>query len=115
MSPLPCWRPRNVLARMNRARNFPEGTDPSSRHAAMIATALIRRGEYSMLVDEPEHCGISIAVTVELLWKARRDGVRLRGKLRHTQQSWNFASQSWTKEVDELNAEISRLRSLIPP
>jgi hypothetical protein len=63
---------------MNRARNFPTGTDPSSRHAAMIATALIRRGNYSMLIEEPEHCGISIAVTVELLWKARREIDRLR-------------------------------------
>ena len=77
---LPCWRPRNVLARMNRARHFPEGTDPSSRHAAMIAEALIRRGEYPMLIEEPEHCGISIAVTVELLWKARREMARLREK-----------------------------------
>lgn len=76
---LPCWRPRNVLARMNRARNFPVGTCSASRHAALIAEELIRRGEYPMLVDEPEHCGISIAVTVELLWKARAEINRLRG------------------------------------
>jgi hypothetical protein len=44
----------------------------------MIATALIQRGEYPMLAEEPEHCGISIAVTVELLWKARREIERLR-------------------------------------
>jgi hypothetical protein len=79
--PLPCWRPRNVLARMNRARNFPVGTDPSSRHAAMIAEALIRRGEYSMLLSEPEHCGVSIAATVEMLWKARAEIAALRSRL----------------------------------
>lgn len=78
---LPCNRPRNVLARMNRARDFPKNTDSASRHAAMIATALINRGEYPMLTDEPEHCGISIAVTVEMLWKARREIDRLKAKL----------------------------------
>ena len=86
IEPLPCWQPRNVLGRMNRARNFPAGTDPSSRHAAMIAEALIRHGEYPMLADEPQHCGISIAVTVELLWKARREIDRLREKLAKVSQ-----------------------------
>lgn len=76
-NPLACWRPRNVLARMRRARNFPEGTDPASRHAAMIAEALMT-GRRDLLDDEPVHCGVSIGVTVELLWKARAEIVRLR-------------------------------------
>ena len=46
----------------------------------MIATELIRRGEYPMLTEEPEHCGTDIAVTVELLWKTRREIERLRKK-----------------------------------
>ena len=46
-----------------------------------MATELIRRGEYPMLIDEPEHCGISIAVTVEMLWKARREIERLKKEL----------------------------------
>ena len=77
---LPCWRPRNVLARMNRARNFPSVTCPASRHAAMIAEALMTGGR-DLLDSEPEHCGISIAVTVELLWKARREIDRLKKQL----------------------------------
>ena len=47
----------------------------------MIAEALIRHGEYPLLLDEPEHCGISIAVTVELLWKARAEIVALKSQL----------------------------------
>ena len=78
---LPGWRPRNVIARMNRARNFPTMTDPASRHAAMIATALMRGHGYPMLAEEPEHCGVSIGVTVELLWKARAEIARLRTQL----------------------------------
>lgn len=48
----------------------------------MIATELIRRGKYPMLIDEPEHCGISIAVTVELLWKARAEIAALKARIR---------------------------------
>lgn len=79
---LPCWRPRNVLARMNRARHFPTNTDPSSRHAAIIAEALMRGRGYPMLSEEPEHCGVSIGVTVELLWKARLEIAKLRRLVR---------------------------------
>lgn len=86
-SPLPCWRPRNVLARMNRARNFPTNTCSSSRHAAMIAEALMLRGKYAMLDDEPEHCGVSLGVTVELLWKARAENARLREQLKRLRAS----------------------------
>ena len=80
---LPCWQPRNVIARMDRASDwaFPRFTDPSSRHAAMIARALMQRGEYPMLTDEPEHCGVSIGVTVTQLWKLKRENARLKALL----------------------------------
>lgn len=79
---LPCWKPRNVIARMDRARNAPICvTDPSSRHAAMIARALMQGGKFPMLTEEPAHCGVSLGVTVELLWKARREIADLRRQL----------------------------------
>lgn len=78
---LPSWAPRNVLARMNRARQRAPTNYPAARHAAMIAEGLMRRGEYPMLSDEPEHCGISIGVTVELFWKALAENARLKAKL----------------------------------
>ncbi len=73
---LPCWRPKNVMARMDRAR-AKTMTCPASRHAAMIAEALMA-GRRDLVDDEPEHCGVSIGVTVELLWKARIEIARLR-------------------------------------
>ena len=79
---LPCWKSRNVIARMDRARNVSVCvTDPSSRHAAMIARSLMQGRQNPMLTEEPEHCGVSIGVTVELLWKARRENARLRALL----------------------------------
>lgn len=56
---------------MKKARNFPKGTCPCSRHVAMMAENLSKHGRYEMLADEPRHCASSLAVTVELLWKAR--------------------------------------------
>lgn len=76
---LPCWKPRNVLARMNRAMS--KGmTDSASRHAANIAEALMT-GHRDMLDSEPEHCGVSIGVTVEMLYKERAENAVLRRKL----------------------------------
>lgn len=62
---------KSSVSAMNRARDFPEGTDPCSRHVAMMAESLARRGAYEMLSDEPRHCAISMAATVRMLWDAR--------------------------------------------
>ena len=59
------------IKRMNKARNFPDGTCPASRHVAIMAETLAKRRPYSMLSDEPESCAESMAATVESLWKAR--------------------------------------------
>jgi hypothetical protein len=75
---------------MNRHRNFPEGTCPASRHAAIIAEALCRGKPYPMLAEEPVHCGETIAAVVASLWQARAQLHRLgyecepdsRGRLR---------------------------------
>jgi hypothetical protein len=46
----------------------------------MIAKDLMR-GHRGLLADEPEHCGVSIGVTVEALWKARTEIARLRAQI----------------------------------
>ena len=61
----------DLVKRMNDARDFPANTCGASRHAAMIAEALCKREDYPMLAEEPEHCGGSIAATVEALWECR--------------------------------------------
>lgn len=64
-------RAKAAVNRMNAARNFPDGTCPCSRHAAMMAEQLAKNGKYHLLEEEPRHCATSIAVTVESLWEAR--------------------------------------------
>lgn len=64
-------RAKAAVKRMNAVRNFPDGTCPCSRHAAMMAEQLAKKGQYFLLVEEPRHCATSIAVTVQALWEAR--------------------------------------------
>ena len=71
----------DLVKRMNAARDFPNNTCPSSRHAAMVAEALLKGGRYPMLEEEPEHCGQSIAATVAALWECRAENSRLREAL----------------------------------
>lgn len=59
------------IARMDAARIGPHVTCPASRHAAMIAKALINDRSTMMLDDDPAHCGGSIAAVVASLWEAR--------------------------------------------
>jgi hypothetical protein len=59
------------IAEMDAARDFPANTCPASRHAQMIAEALIRGKPYPMLTEEPKHCGESIAAVVTALYEAR--------------------------------------------
>jgi hypothetical protein len=63
----------DLVKRLNDARDFPSNTCGASRHAAMIAEALCKLEDYPMLVEEPEHCGESIAATVAALWECRAD------------------------------------------
>lgn len=67
----PANRPKNVLRRVDRARDFGINTCPASRHAHLIGEALIRGQPYPMLTEDPEHCGGTILSVVESLFKAR--------------------------------------------
>lgn len=71
-------RAKNAILRAQRARRFPDNTDPASRHSQEIGEALCRGRAYPMLTEEPAHCGESILATVEALWKARDEIARLR-------------------------------------
>ena len=71
----------NLRRRVALARKFPTNTCAASRHLHIMADRLMKKGGYPMLAEEPEHCGVSIGVTVELLWKARAEIARLRTQL----------------------------------
>lgn len=71
-----------ALKAMRQARDFPANTCAGSRHAALIAEHLIRRGPLPMLNDKPRYCGESIAHTAAALWQARTEIERLRDLLR---------------------------------
>ena len=59
----------DALARMNAVRDA--NTCPASRHAAMIAEALVGGETYLMLSEEPKYCGETIAAVVASLWETR--------------------------------------------
>jgi predicted DNA-binding transcriptional regulator AlpA len=65
-------KPKNAwVERCQKARRFPTNTCPASRHAQLIAEALIEGRPYPMLTEEPQNCGESIIVTVAALYEAR--------------------------------------------
>jgi hypothetical protein len=78
---------------MNDARDFPANTCGASRHAAMMAEALCKREDYPMLVEEPEHCGGSIAATVAALWECRTKLARAVEALKRVELSTDTRKQ----------------------
>lgn len=70
-----------TLARMDAARIGPHITCPVSRHAAMMAEAMMRGEPYVMMTEERKYCGSSIGETVASLWAARAEIARLREAL----------------------------------
>lgn len=56
---------------MDVARIGPHVTCPASRHAAMMAEAMIKGEPYQMMTEDRGHCGESIAHSVTGLWEAR--------------------------------------------
>lgn len=77
-SHLPCWKPANCIRRVRRVEKFGVNTCSSSRHVRLMGEVLARGGKYPMFEEEPEHCGVSLLVTVELLFKARDEIRRLK-------------------------------------
>ena len=75
-----------AIAAMDKACDFPVNTCSASRHAAQIAEHLIRIGQHN---GDPTHCGESIALTVESLWKARTEIDSLRTRLREALRAMN--------------------------
>ena len=60
-----------ALDRMNAARIGPHITCPASRHAQIMAEAMIRGELYAMMDEDRAYCGETIAVVVAALWEAR--------------------------------------------
>ena len=72
---------RRAIARVERARRFPDNTDPFSRHVELIGRSLAAGKPYPMLTEEPGHVAGSLLITVENLYKARNEIERLTAKL----------------------------------
>lgn len=64
-------RLRDLLKRVDQARDFPTNTCPASRHLHMIAKALAAGEPYPMLTEEPEHCAETMLAVLESLWILR--------------------------------------------
>lgn len=60
-----------TIRRMDRHRNFPRGTCPASRHAALIARGLVKGAGFVIDPVEYPHAGESIASAIGSLWQAR--------------------------------------------
>lgn len=72
----------NTHRRVLRAMRFPANTDSCSRHVRLMGETLMRGKKYHMFEEEPEHCAVSLLVTVESLWKARLEIERLKKRVR---------------------------------
>ncbi|WWT39558.1 hypothetical protein [Microcystis phage Mae-JY02] len=62
---------KKAIRGMNKARRFMVNTDPCSRHVALMAETLTKRGGYGLLATEPHQCAASMAHTVTMLWELR--------------------------------------------
>lgn len=66
--------------RASKARRFGENTCPASRHVHTMADKITKKGGYSMLQDEPEHCAASLYAVLASLWEARTEIAQLKAK-----------------------------------
>jgi hypothetical protein len=73
---------RDLVARMDAARDFPRNTCGASRHVQDIAESLLWGGPCYSLADEPQHCGESLAATAAALWETRTRVEELQGFVR---------------------------------
>ena len=64
---------RELMRRCDKACDFPNNTDPASRHVRLMAEGLLSKRGYPMLQEEPAHCAISLLATVAMLWEARNE------------------------------------------
>lgn len=67
-----------LVARADRARDFPKNTCPASRQVQMIGEALVKGEKYHMIDDEPEYVGSALLSVVASLYEARTSLTRAR-------------------------------------
>lgn len=67
----------NLKRRVMRARRSGM-TTPASRHLHTIALAMVNGERYAMLAEEPIHCGSTMLLVLEDLWKAKTELKRLK-------------------------------------
>lgn len=68
---------RNAARRMTAARDFPANTCGASRHTQFLAELLMSGRPLLDLQHDRQHCGESLAATVEALWKLRSATLRM--------------------------------------
>ena len=91
-----------TLARMDAARIGPHITCPVSRHAAMMAEAMMRGEPYVMMDEDRAHCGASIGDTVASLWEARAEVERLREALNRVVAIHNLSMHDADTNADDM-------------
>lgn len=69
---LPCNEPRNLMRRVERARDWPVNTCPASRALVVWAKVILRDGDFSAVEGDAEEVAAAMLSVVESLWKLRR-------------------------------------------
>lgn len=94
------------------ARDFPANTCGASRHAQMIAEALIAGVPYEMLTDDPAYCGQSILSAVKSLFTARTELAALRKRVEDAPVALvdRWAGGVWVLHKADLGAVCEPLR-----
>lgn len=114
------YRIGETRAWVERVRKFPDNTCPSSRHAQMIAEALIAGEHMSAIHEEPQHGGSSILSAVAALYETRtlRDVLlKLHGLTSHrfspevVEQCWEMLRADAEKNEREWEAELAKARA----
>lgn len=85
-------RLQNARRRVQRARDFPQHTCPSSRHLQMIADSLAECSPYWQLLEEPQHVAETMYAVLESLWKLRK--VRTKAEMGASRQRRATAKSS---------------------
>lgn len=62
---------RNLIRRVNRARNFPINTCSASRALVIWAESILHAGNFGPLEGDAEHVATCMLEVVESLWKLR--------------------------------------------
>lgn len=96
---------KNLILKMQKAKNFPDNTCPASRHVQLMAEELAKNGEYHMIQEDPKHVAGSLASVVASLYETR-DFLRSIG---YAQQISKDGKLEWLKMEDATIEDVKKL------